>query len=492
MCDHQKDESSASPSSIASYSGMDINTERLIRDEAAPNWTRDFPVIGEGTLIFSIQRSTPFSIVIRPKLQEGEPGANQWISLEVHQARALFKMHIDGITTLLSEVTGEVKKELVGYEEGRKISYWFSYDRDLLKLKYGKGYYMEETTLMTHGFLTGKEEVDEETRKQLQYLFSPTIRRRIEQYDIESNKALIQRYAARIRKFGFRGRSLQEMFPTLSGEALDRESEALATSIVDIEHMVAFDKEPFVCNWSPVVLDSSQVNLFEMDDNNYTFSASLPPACLELYSNVTAPNVDLDWSSTPQKYRLSDAIRYSLKGPNGTLYKKLKSKSNEFAGVEETYLRVTLGSNRGSSPGVPYVLEIWPSGRGSPIHNHGNAYAVIKVLHGGLTIKIFNKHADTPHALPLMRFDVKEGDATWLSPNWFQTHQLWNYTDDYCATVQCYQYGVTDFTHWPYFDYVASTSVIDEFLPEGDYTFHDMQEIVTKEFEALDAVPGVN
>ena len=476
-----------------SLSGLDINTERLLRDDAAPNWTRDFPVVGEGTLIFSIQRSTPFSIVIRPKLEEGEPGADQWISLEVHQARAIFKMSIDGITTTLSEVTGVVKHELVGYEEGRKISYWFSYNRDLLELKYGKGYHMEETTLMKYSFLTGKEEADDEIRKQLQYLFSPTIRRRIEQYDIEKKEALIQRYATLIRNFGYRGRTLQEMFPKLSSEALEKKSEELSSTLVDIEHQVAFNKEPFVCNWSPFVLDSSKVNLFEMDDSQYTFSASLPPACLELYSNVTGPNVNLDWSPTPTKYRLSDAIRYSLKGPNGTLYKKLKSKSDEFSGFEETYLRVTLGSNRGSSPGVPYVLEIWPSGHGSPIHNHGNAYAVIQVLHGGLTIRIFNKHVDTPQALPLMKFDVKEGDTTWLSPNWFQTHQLWNYTDDYCATVQCYQYGTTDFTHWPYFDYVASTTVIDEFLPEGDYTFHEMQEIVMKEFEAfMDAVPGVN
>ena len=215
---------------------LDINTERLFRDNTTPNWTRDFPVVGEGTLIFSIQRSTPFSIVIRPKLKEGEPGADQWISLEVHQARAIFKMSIDGITTTLSEVTGVVKHELVGYEEGRKISYWFSYNRDLLELKYGKGYHMEETTLMKYSFLTGKEEADDEIRKQLQYLFSPTIRRRIEQYDIEKKEALIQRYATLIRNFGYRGRTLQEMFPKLSSETLEKKSEELSSTLVDIEH----------------------------------------------------------------------------------------------------------------------------------------------------------------------------------------------------------------------------------------------------------------
>jgi hypothetical protein len=62
-------------------------------------------------------------------------------------------------------------------------------------------------------------------------------------------------------------------------------------------------------------------------------------------------------------------------------YKLLKSKSGEF-GHEDflgTYLRITLGYNLGDSPGIPYVLEIWPAGHYSPIHDHGDANAVIKV-----------------------------------------------------------------------------------------------------------------
>ena len=54
-------------------------------------------------------------------------------------------------------------------------------------------------------------------------------------------------------------------------------------------------------------------------------------------------------------------------------------------------MRVTLGTHRGFSPGIPYVLEIWPGGCESPIHNHGNAYAVIKVLHGAIKVTIYKK-----------------------------------------------------------------------------------------------------
>lgn len=39
-----------------------------------------------------------------------------------------------------------------------------------------------------------------------------------------------------------------------------------------------------------------------------------------------------------------------------------------------------LQCRQGDSPGVPYVLEIWPAGHFSPIHDHGDSNAVIKVV----------------------------------------------------------------------------------------------------------------
>uniref|UniRef100_A0A1X7VQ32 Cysteine dioxygenase n=1 Tax=Amphimedon queenslandica TaxID=400682 RepID=A0A1X7VQ32_AMPQE len=423
--------------------------EELIAAKSTPNWTKDFPVIGQGTLIFSIQRSTRFFIVVRPNISKGKPGADQWIALSVFENSVEFSMFIDGKHTSLVTATGTVKNEKVGFEKERKISYWLSYDRDNLVLKYGKGYRMDETTLLEYDFLAKAKDPEKE-RKRLKYLFSHEIRRKIEQYDEMPKDNMIEKYTK---------------------------------SLIDIEDKVAFDRNPLVCNWSPLVLDSSKLNMFLLDGNDYTFSASLPSYCLELYSNVTAPNVDLDWAPTASgkdKYQLSDAIRHSLK--NGILRKKLESKAAQFGSLKETYLRVTLGVNRGSSPGIPYVLEIWPKDHGSPIHNHGNSYAVIRVVHGGLTIKIFNKLAENDKTPELMKFDVRKGDITWISPNWFQTHQLWNYTDDYCATIQCYQYGTNDTTDWPFFDYVSDTSEICEFRPDTDYTFHKMRELLMKEF----------
>ena len=71
----------------------------------------------------------------------------------------------------------------------------------------------------------------------------------------------------------------------------------------------------------------------------------------------------------------------------------LQNKSREFnkdkPNFLETYLRITLGQNNGESPGIPYVMEIWPIGHYSPIHNHGGANAIIRVLHGNIHVKLY-------------------------------------------------------------------------------------------------------
>ena len=52
---------------------------------------------------------------------------------------------------------------------------------------------------------------------------------------------------------------------------------------------------------------------------------------------------------------------------------------------KQSYLRMSVGVPSGCSPGIPYVLEIWPSGHFSPVHNHGNAFGIVRILHGSVT-----------------------------------------------------------------------------------------------------------
>ena len=170
------------------------------------------------------------------------------------------------------------------------------------------------------------------------------------------------------------------------------------------------------------------------------------------------------------------------------LNKKLVEKEGELGkGDKETYLRVTLGQSHGNSPGIPYVLEIWPAGHGSPIHNHGNAYAVIKCLHGSINVKLYNKSVKKGDE-PLKHLDVKKGDVTWISPNWYQTHKLWNTTDDFCATVQCYQFGKEDFLKWPMFEFIDENNHLQEFLPNSDFKFTDFSKLLIEEYSQATGV----
>ena len=52
---------------------------------------------------------------------------------------------------------------------------------------------------------------------------------------------------------------------------------------------------------------------------------------------------------------------------------------------QQCYIRVSVGLPSGCSPGIPYVMEIWPPGHFSPIHNHGNSFGIVRMLHGSLT-----------------------------------------------------------------------------------------------------------
>ena len=41
--------------------------------------------------------------------------------------------------------------------------------------------------------------------------------------------------------------------------------------------------------------------------------------------------------------------------------------------------------------GIPYVLEFWPPGSRSAVHNHGSVCAIIKVVFGTIQNGTYNK-----------------------------------------------------------------------------------------------------
>ncbi len=90
---------------------------------------------------------------------------------------------------------------------------------------------------------------------------------------------------------------------------------------------------------------------------------------------------------------------------------------------------------------------------------------------------------------PLLEFDAKEGQFTWMDHNWYQSHQLKNTSNDYCATIQSYRYTDFDTTHWPGFDYISEetgevySQETFRFIPNSDISFIKMRDQVLEEYE---------
>ncbi|XP_069134529.1 uncharacterized protein [Argopecten irradians] len=407
-----------------------------------PTWNKSMPVNGQGVFTFNITRNAPFLVVMTTATTSDN------VKLTIGETFAELGITHGNEYTRLSRI----EKQHVGYEEDRQISYWVSCNRDSLVLKYGKGYTMEETTLLECDLLTRAttREEQKEIRDRYHVLFSAEGKGIVELYD---SKAFI------------------------SSSALKR------AKAIDSERSVCFRKNPFIRNLSPFVLHSDHTTLSVLDSGLYMLSGSLPPGCKEMYDNIR--KIELDSPPEVDGVLLSDAIRFSIDTNGCLLHNMLQEKARYSChqhNARETYLRVTLGENLGDSPGIPYVLEIWPSKHYSPIHNHGNANAVIKVLFGQINVSIYNKHTTDPDEKPLKTFVANSGDVTWISQDWYQTHKLWNNTADYCATIQCYKYDPGDTTHWSYFDYVGENSTIEGFLPSSDITFRDMRQKVLDEY----------
>lgn len=66
----------------------------------------------------------------------------------------------------------------------------------------------------------------------------------------------------------------------------------------------------------------------------------------------------------------------------------------------------------------------------------------------------------------------------------YQTHQLRNVSQDFCATINCYKYDTEDNVQWNMFDFVnTKDGSIDNFVPNADLSFKQMERIVMEEWD---------
>jgi len=178
-------------------------------------------------------------------------------------------------------------------------------------------------------------------------------------------------------------------------------------------------------------------------------------------------------------------LKKSCQNKNGICYKKLDEKS-QIGNVkfENTYIRVTLNEPNGNAPGNMYVLEIWPIGHYSSIHNHGNTFAIIRVLYGEVMVNIY-PYLSTEEKDPCDILLLKQNDYSYITPLFNQIHQLRNVNRSHiCITLQCYQYPDQDNEHYQYFDYIhpKDNQNIHHFEPKRDFDYDELCRLLRLEY----------
>jgi len=233
------------------------------------------------------------------------------------------------------------------------------------------------------------------------------------------------------------------------------------------------------------IKDTNELTMDDIAGGLVLPNTNLSSTAQKLYNCVSGDKFVLD---TPDFPDFTKAIEYSIITPGLWCNKTLKSKEGEFgksSDPNETYLRITLGQNNGESPGIPYVMEIWPVGHYSPIHNHGGASAVIRVLNGSINVSLYPFLCDDKEGMPPFgKADFTKDDVTWISPALNQVHQLLNFpkNKDTCITIQCYMYEEEDDQHYDYFDFIDTDGSKKQFEPDSDSEFLKFKEIIKQEW----------
>lgn len=416
----------------------------------APGWPVTFtdyafPVRGQGTISFTFNTEHPFRIVLGS--QKNLDGA--LLVLEVGLTRTVLRSNNGiGQTGVIADTTD--KKALL--DPGSTISYWLSIDYLNARVRFGKGEMLPQLVVF------------EAPLPVVPPLDTPALPGNASAKAKREAKARTARAAAGV---------YQDLrYIGLAAPADEPLPKALAHLLWPL---------PVVLAPPPTLVSSERITLDMIARNEATVIESLPDACQVLYGNVAGPAIELDMPDFPD---FAKAINYSIVTPGCICYEKLKEKASEFGSYdpEETYLRITIGPNQGDSPGSPYVLEIWPGQHYSPIHDHGEACAVIKVLHGDIWVELYPEL--NPSVTDYFTEAVfHQGDVTYLTPEYYQVHKLVNRNPpgNMTATIQCYRYPDDDTVHWEYFDYIDGDQ-IKRFTPNSDWEYLAFRALIREEW----------
>jgi len=240
-------------------------------------------------------------------------------------------------------------------------------------------------------------------------------------------------------------------------------------------------RDPITSSIPLLVKSTNELTMDDIAKNDYLPESNLSLMSQKLYNCVSGKKFILE----PD---FIEAIEYNIRTPGCWCYNKLLEKSTEFdpkkPNLLETYLRITLGQNNGESPGIPYVMEIWPPNHYSPIHNHGGANAIIRVLNGTINVNLYSFLCEDEEGIePFNNVDFIKDNITWISPTLNQVHQLRNIDqENTCITVQCYMYDTEDKDHYDYFDYIGDKGKKYKFEPDSDMDFVKFKELMFEQW----------
>ena len=246
-------------------------------------------------------------------------------------------------------------------------------------------------------------------------------------------------------------------------------------------------RDPVISNIPMLVKDTNDLTMNDIASGLYLPSANLSVISHKLYNCISGKKFVINDDDFPD---FSKAIEYSIITEGCWCNKTLQNKSTEFnkdkPNISETYLRITIGENNGESPGIPYVMEIWPIGHYSPIHSHSAANAIIRVLHGKINVDLYPYLCGEKDGVkPFATQQFSKDDITWISPTLNQTHKLTNLPEnkDTCITIQCYMYDLEDTLHYDYFDYVNAKGKINKYEPDSDMDFVKFKQLMKEEWQ---------
>ena len=405
--------------------------------EPAPDLHRvPLDIVGQGAVAFEVKRLTG---VDRYDILLKEQERGDWLVLVTIEDARITAKSKDGSVAEVKVAPGL----LIGFTAS-SMFLWVSVDRANDRITVGHGYLMDKNRLLT-------------------LHLPPAIPRAMGK--VEGRHEEIHGLAWRVR------------FVEIANQV-----EVASAKLV---------RMPITIDTPPKLVEHNAFTLLELAGNQATVASALPLEAQVLYGVVAGDNVVLDDSDAA-------AINYSISTEGMTLWKKLteKRKKAEFGDGNMVYIRVTIGPNQGDSTGVPFVLEIWPSQCYSPVHNHGGTVAVIKVLHGSITVDWYNplaKEGNNEDLQSLGQATFEAGQVTWITPEMYQTHKLTNRRlDTMCATIQCYRYLDRDSDHYEFFDYVPADpkAELGHFRPDSDFEYLELLTMVRWELEHHRPYPG--